>query len=149
MSTAPAPAAGYFLLFTDAGMRSGGRPKKGATPGEAAIGVVLMDRKLRPIKTISRAIGLKTHNVAEYSALIEGLKLARRHGVTNVRAYLDSQMVVDQVNGNSKVREAHLAPLHSKVEDQLRDFKSWRIAWIPREMNREADALASKALRKS
>jgi ribonuclease HI len=95
---------------------------------------------------ISKAIGPATHNVAEYRALIEGLKLARDHGIPRIRVYMDSELVVDQVNGVSAVRQADLSDLH-KVASSLRAlFQSIRICWVPREMNAEADQLVRHAL---
>ena len=95
---------------------------------------------------ISKAIGPATHNVAEYQALIEGLKLARGCGIQHVRVYMDSEMVVDQVNGVSAVRKAHLSELHEQARGLVAQFKSFRISWVPRELNAEADRLVNDAL---
>jgi Reverse transcriptase-like len=102
---AGAKRRGYYLLNTDGG-------NSGDPLGRAAIGVLLRTRRLVTVAQISRAIGPATHNVAEYRALIEGLKLARDHGIQRVRVFMDSELVVDQVNGVSAVRQAHLTELH-------------------------------------
>jgi hypothetical protein len=81
---------GYYLLNTDGGNR-------GDPLGRAAIGALLRTRRLVTVAQISKAIGPATHNVAEYRALIEGLKLAREYGIQRIRAYMDSEIVVDQV----------------------------------------------------
>ena len=86
------------------------------------------------------------HNVAEYRALIEGLKLARGYGIQRIRVYMDSELVVDQVNGVSAVRQAHLGELHEVASSLVALFKSIRISWVPREMNAEADRLVKDAL---
>ena len=133
---------GYFLLNTD-----GGNLRR--LPGEplthAAIGVVLRTRRLVPVARISKPIGPATHNVAEYQALIEGLTLAYDHGVRRVRVYTDSEIVVDQMNGRSAVREASLEKLHAKAHSLAAMF-DFRISWVPREMNTEADQLVKDAL---
>jgi ribonuclease HI len=98
------------------------------------------------VAQISKAIGPATHNVAEYRALIEGLKLARDHGIERIRVYMDSELVVDQVNGGSAVRQAHLSELHKAASSLRAQFQSIRISWVPREMNAEADRLVRDAL---
>ncbi len=124
---------GYYLLNTDGGMASGhGRRRSGDPLGRAAIGALLRTRRLEPVDQISKAIGPATHNVAEYHALIEGLKLARRYGIQHVRVYMDSEIVVDQVNGVSAVRTAHLSELHKQARGLVAQFKSFRISWLPR-----------------
>jgi hypothetical protein len=99
---------GYYLLNTDGGNR-------GDRLGRAAIGAHLRTRRLVTMAQISKEIGPATHNVAEYRGLIEGLKLAREHGVQRIRVYMDSEIVVEQVNGVSAVRQAHLSALYSEV----------------------------------
>ena len=130
---------GYYLLNADGGNR-------GDRLGRAAIGALLQTRRLEFVAQISKAIGPATHNVAEYQALIEGLKLARGCGIQHVRVYMDSEMVVDQVNGVSAVRKAHLSELHGQARGLVAQFKSFRISWVPRELNAEADRLVNHAL---
>jgi ribonuclease HI len=130
---------GYYLLNADGGNR-------GDPLGRAAIGALLRTRRLETVAQISKAIGPATHNVAEYQALIEGLKLARGYGVQQIRVYMDSEIVVDQVNGVSAVRMAHLSELHKQARSLVAQFKSFRISWVPRELNAEADRLVNDAL---
>ena len=130
---------GYYLLNTDGG--------NSADPsGRAAIGALLRTRRLVPVAQLSKTIGPATHNVAEYQSLIEGLKLARDHSIDRIRVYMDSELVVDQVNGVSAVRQAHLGELHSVASGLVALFKSFRISWVPRELNAEADRLVNDAL---
>ena len=91
-------------------------------------------------------IGPAINTVAEYRALIEGLKLARSRGIQRIRVFLDSEIVVDQVNGCAKVGKEHIRPLHAEACSLLQEFPNFRISWIPRKWNVEADALATKAL---
>jgi ribonuclease HI len=138
---------GYYLLNTDGGMASGhGRRRAGDPLGDAAIGALLRTPRLVIVDQISKAIGPATHNEAEYRALIEGLKLARAHGIHRIRVYTDSALVVDQVNGHSMVRQAHLSELHKAASSLLALF-DFRISWVPRKLNAEADRLVRDALR--
>src|SRR3954447_21938670 len=97
-----------YLLNTDGG-------NSGDPLGRAAIGALLRTRRLVTVAHISKEIGPATHNVAEYRALIEGLKLAREYGIQRIRVYMDSELVVDQVNGVSAVRQAHLNELYEEA----------------------------------
>ncbi len=128
-----------YLLNTDGG--NSGNPL-----GRAAIGALLRTRHLVTVARMSKAIGPATHNVAEYQALIEGLKLAREYGIQRIRVYMDSELVVDQVNGDSAVRQAHLSELYKEARGLVAQFKSIRISWVPRELNAEADRLVKDAL---
>jgi len=136
---------GYYLLNTDGGMASNGRRRSGDPLGRAAIGALLRTPRLVTLAQISRAIGPATHNVAEYQALIEGLRLARDHEIQRIRVYMDSELVVNQVNGDSAVKKAHLRELHG-VASSLVALFDIRISWVPREMNAEADRLVKDAL---
>ena len=137
------PNHAYYLLNTDGGNL---RRRPGEPLSHAAIGALLRTRRLVTVDQISKAIGPATHNVAEYQALIEGLMLARAHGIERIRVYTDSELVVDQVNGVSAVRQAHLHELHEVASGLRAGFKSFRISWVPREWNAEADQLVRDAL---
>ncbi len=139
---------GYYLLNTDGGMAAAGRRRSGDPLDRAAIGALLRTRRLVTVAQISKVIGPATHNVAEYRALIEGLELARDHGIERIRVFMDSELVVDQVNGVSAVRQAHLSELHEVASSLVLLFKSIRISWVPREMNAEADRLVRDAFRR-
>jgi ribonuclease HI len=138
---------GYYLLNTDGGTASGhGRRRSGDPLGHAAIGALLRTPRLATVAQISTAIGPATHNAAEYRALVEGLKLALDHGIQRIRVYMDSELVVEQVNGVSAVKKAHLSELHEVASRLVALFESIRISWVPREMNAEADQLVRDAL---
>jgi ribonuclease HI len=130
---------GYYLLHTDGG-------NSGDPLGRAAIGALLRTLRLVTVAQISKTIGPATHNVAEYQALIEGLKLARNYGIQRIRVYMDSELVVDQVNGVSAVRQEHLSELHKAASSLVAQFVSIRVSWVPRKMNAEADRLVKDAL---
>ncbi len=135
------PKRGYYILNTDGG-------NSGDRLGRAAIGALLRVRtpRLVTVAQISEAIGSATHNVAEYRGLIAGLKLARGRGVQRIRVYMDSELVVDQVNGFSAVKEARLRELHTDASSLVALFENRRICWVPREWNAEADRLVRDAL---
>jgi ribonuclease H / adenosylcobalamin/alpha-ribazole phosphatase len=135
---------GYYLLNTDGGSASTWGRRSGDPLPVAAIGALLRTSRLATVAQISEAIGPATHNVAEYRALIEGLKLARDYGIERIRVYMDSELVVDQVNGISTVRQAHLRDL--QVAKGLAALFDIRISWVPRKMNVEADRLVRDAL---
>ena len=137
----PETSEGNYLLKAD-----GSGTGTVASPAQGAIGVVLANPDGHQIDEISQPIGPATNNVAEYRALIEGLKLARSRGIQRIRVFLDSELVVDQVNGRAKVGREHIRPLHAEACSLLQEFSNIRISWIPRKWNAEADALATKAL---
>jgi ribonuclease HI len=143
LATSAGVKPGYYLLNTDGGNL---RRRPGDPLTHAAIGALLRTRRLVHVDKISKAIGPATHNVAEYEALIAGLELARAHGIEHIRVYTDSELVVDQVNGSSAVKEAHLQVLHERACGLRREFKTFRIGWVPREWNLEADQLVRDAL---
>jgi ribonuclease HI len=137
---------GYYLLNTDGGHVSSAGRRSGDPLPLAAVGALLRTPRLVTVAEISKAIGPATHNVAEYRALIEGLKLARDHGIQRIRVYTDSELVVDQVNRVSAVRQAHLGELHEVATRHAAQVQSFRISWVPRKMNAEADRLVRDAL---
>ena len=135
------PSKGNHLLKTD-----GSGTGTTDNPAQGAIGAVLMGPDGQLIKEISEPIGPAINTVAEYRALIEGLKLARSRGIQRIRVFLDSELVVDQVSGRAKVGKEHIRPLHTEACSLLQEFPNIRISWVPRKWNAEADALATKAL---
>ncbi|PIS20834.1 ribonuclease H [candidate division WWE3 bacterium CG08_land_8_20_14_0_20_43_13] len=123
-------------LYTDGGSRS--------NPGPAAIGGVLLEGG-KVLAEFSHYIGNATNNIAEYKALIAGLKLAQ--GKTeNLRVFLDSQLVVRQLNGEYRVKEPHLKPLAKEILSLIQSYSSATLTHVPREENKRADTLVNKAL---
>ena len=91
-------------------------------PAQGAIGVVLRDPDGHLIAEISKPIGPAINTVAEYRALIEGLELARSWRIQRIRVFLDSELVVDQVNGRAKVGKEQIRPLHAEACSLLQEF---------------------------
>ncbi len=116
-------------------------------PGPAAVGVVITDNG-KTVKNISKAIGHATNNIAEYMALVYALQEALILRVDKIRVYTDSELLCNQVNGSYKIKNPHLKFFHAQVEHLLSGFKDAQIRHIPREKNRGADRLASKAISK-
>ncbi len=115
-------------------------------PGAAAIGVFIQDDKGEPITSISRSIGYATNNQAEYRAIIAGLEMAISMGIEQVNMRADSELVVRQINGSYRVKNTALKPLYQRVKQLQGQLKEFSINHIPRQRNKEADRLASKAL---
>ncbi|MGH2774023.1 MAG: ribonuclease HI family protein [Actinomycetota bacterium] len=125
-------------LYADGGARG--------NPGPAAIGVVLRDSEGAELDTISRTIGETTNNVAEYTAVIEGLKLAQERGVTDLEVKLDSKLVVHQLNGDWKIKSDALRGLAVEAKRLLNRFRSAKLEHVARGRNSDADKLVNQAL---
>jgi ribonuclease HI len=115
-------------------------------PGPAAIGVVLRDDDGEVLEEVGETIGEATNNVAEYRALLRGIELAAERGTTDLELVGDSELVVRQVEGRYKVKNAGMKKLHEEVKRALRDFDSWSIRHVRRESNADADRLVNEAL---
>ncbi len=115
-------------------------------PGPAAIAAVASDESGEILLERAETIGKATNNVAEYRALLLGIRLAKELEASEVELIGDSQLIVRQVQGRYKVKNEDLKPLHTKVRDELRDFERWSISDVRREHNAEADRLLNEAL---
>lgn len=135
-----------LILRTDGACRG--------NPGPASIGAALYDARVAgasepdatPIASISAAIGTTTNNVAEWKAVIAGAELALELGATTLSLLLDSKLVVEQLHGRWRVRDAKLAPLCDEAISLLSQLNSWEARHVPRAQNGRADALANEAL---
>ena len=115
-------------------------------PGPAAIGATLKDEQGKLIASISQGIGRATNNQAEYRAVIAALEKAVKLGAKQVDINSDSELVVRQINGKYRVKNAALKPLYQQVKQLQSLLESFTITHIPREQNTEADSLANEAL---
>jgi ribonuclease HI len=114
-------------------------------PGEAGAGVYILEDGI-PVDGLARYLGTTTNNIAEYTAAIMGLEYAVIRGAKRVRLFADSELLVKQINGQYKVKNEGLKPLHGKVKELIAKLGSVEVQYIPRERNKEADALANKAI---
>jgi ribonuclease HI len=118
-------------------------------PGPAAIGAVVTDPRTDPptvLAEVSETIGITTNNVAEYRALLAGLDAAARFGHDELLVRADSLLLVEQLRGRYKVRDAKLVPLHREAREKLRHWQRVELQHVRRELNRQADALVNRAL---
>ena len=116
-------------------------------PGEAAVGVVVFEGQ-RIVRRISQSIGEATNNIAEYTALIFALQEALFLRAKDIRVNTDSELLYYQLKGEYKVKSTNLKLLFYLVNHLLEGFDSVHVRRIPREKNKEADALATRAIKK-
>ncbi len=114
-------------------------------PGPAGIGIVVCDEEGNIVATHKVSLGNATNNEAEYKAVIEALKLAQKLGAEEVTLLSDSELVVQQLSGNFKVRSSTLRPLHEEAANLARQFRRLDISHIPRKANKMANKLAQEA----
>ena len=115
-------------------------------PGPAAVAAVVQDPAGEVLEERSERIGRATNNVAEYRALLLGIERARTLGAGQLELVGDSELIVRQVNGEYKVKDATLRELHAEVLRALSGFAEWRVRHVRREENAEADRLVNEAL---
>jgi ribonuclease HI len=115
-------------------------------PGPAAIGAVVQDANGEVLEEHGERIGVATNNVAEYRALLLGIARAAQLGADELELVGDSELIVRQVKGEYKVKDATMRELHGEVKRALRPFDSWSIRHVRRELNTEADRLVNAVL---
>jgi ribonuclease HI len=114
-------------------------------PGKAAYAVVLARPGL-PVVEEADTIGTASNNVAEYTALVEGLSLAHELGVKALQVYSDSELMVKQMNGEYKVKNDDLRALYDEACNLRRQFDKVTITHVRREQNKRADLIGNEAL---
>jgi ribonuclease HI len=127
-----------LIIFTDGGARG--------NPGPAAIGIVIKTPAGDVVAAWGKTIGETTNNQAEYKALEAALEKAKELGAKQVDCYLDSLLVVQQVKGEWKVKEATLKPNVERVRKLASHFDKVSYHHVRRELNMEADRLVNEAL---
>jgi ribonuclease HI len=136
--TSRAVPTGILRLHVDGASRG--------NPGEAGFGVHVTAEDGREVATLYGYLGRATNNQAEYQALLHGLRYALSRGATRVEVCSDSELLVRQVEGRYRVKNPGLQRLHREAQGLLARFENARVTHVPREQNREADALASRAV---
>jgi len=129
---------GHFVLFSDGASRG--------NPGLAGAGIQILDRAKNEILAASKFLGQCTNNEAEYQALIFGLQEARRLGATAISIFLDSELIVRQLQGRYQVKNERLKVLFGQVRMELAKFKSHRVGHVPRNQNQRADEMANRGI---
>ena len=126
-----------YEIYCDGASRS--------NPGDASIGVSINKDKVE-IDTIKKKIGINTNNVAEYLGLIAALEYCVENKINNVKIFLDSLLVVQQVNMEYKVKSKKLQTHYEKSLNLINQIEDIEIHHIRREFNSRADQLANEAL---
>lgn len=126
-------------LFTDGAARG--------NPGKSGAGVVIEDENGMRLAGQHRYLGEKTNNEAEYLALIDGLRAIQEWKPDRVEIFMDSKLVVEQINNRYRVKEERLKALHDQARALMAGMQV-RVTHVEREKNKGADALANKAIDK-
>jgi ribonuclease HI len=127
-----------WLLMVDGAARG--------NPGPAGCGAVICDEKGAVVRELSRYLGHATNNVAEYEALLMGLEALIELKRNKIVVQSDSQLLVRQLNGEYRVKDEKLKVLYQRAAGLLRQFGSYRIVHVRRELNKAADRLANRGI---
>ncbi len=120
--------AADVYLYCDGGSRG--------NPGPGAIGALLVDNAGRELDSYATCIGHTTNNRAEYTALIRGLELAAKYSRGRMECVMDSQLVVNQMSGRWRIRDAELRRLHEEAKKRAGLFSSVTYRHVGREDRR-------------
>jgi ribonuclease HI len=115
-------------------------------PGPAGAGAVVTDPEGRVLERRGRFLGRQTNNYAEYQGLLLGLEAARQLGASDVGVRADSELLVRQIEGRYRVRNAGLKPLHAEAQRLLNSFERYDVKHVPREENALADEMSNRAI---
>ncbi|MCB0309293.1 MAG: ribonuclease HI family protein [Bdellovibrionales bacterium] len=127
-----------YRIFVDGASRG--------NPGQASIGVSILNADGEEIGSISKKIGKATNNVAEYSALVEALEWAKEQSLDSVEVLADSELMVKQIKKEYRVKDPTLKVKWERATKAILSFKSFTIKHVPRAQNKRADELANLAL---
>ncbi len=134
------PPEHYLIAHSDGGARG--------NPGPAGYGVVIKDESGRKVAALSEYLGHQTNNFAEYQGLIAALEYAIKHGPKALKLISDSELLVRQIKGIYKVKNAVLQDLHGRAKELIEQMDWFSIGHAFREQNQEADQLANDAMDK-
>jgi ribonuclease HI len=134
------PPEHYLVAHSDGGARG--------NPGPAGYGVVVQDEAGRKVAALSEYLGHQTNNFAEYQGLIAALEYALQHGPKALKLISDSELLVRQIKGIYKVKNATLQDLHGRAKQLIAQLDWFSIGHALREHNQEADRLANEAMDK-
>jgi ribonuclease HI len=134
------PPQHYLVAHSDGGARG--------NPGPAGYGVVIEDESGRKVAALSEYLGHQTNNFAEYQGLIAALEYAIKHGPKAMKLISDSELLVRQIKGIYKVKNAALKDLHGRAKELIAQLDWFSIGHALREHNQEADSLANAAMDK-
>jgi len=134
-----------YIIYTDGGSRG--------NPGIAGLGAVIKDKSETNLKEVSLSLGVQTNNYAEYHAVLTALEELKKvvpkenRKSVGVEVRMDSELVSKQLNGEYEIREETLFPFYIKIHNiTVSTFPNIKFVYVPREENKEADALANAAM---
>jgi ribonuclease HI len=148
--SAPVPGTAWargFVVRTDGAARG--------NPGPASAGAVLLslarpdarNPRAVPDASISDYLGIQTNNVAEYTAVVRAVALGLELGARRLELLLDSKLIVEQISGRWRVKDAKLRVLWAEILKLLRQLPDgWTAAHVPRAQNSLADAMCNDAI---
>jgi len=128
----------HVTIYTDGASRG--------NPGPGAAAFILTNTSGKVIGGKGFFLGKTTHNAAEYMGLLQGLLAARELGISGVRVFSDSELMVRQINGEYKVKSKNLKDIFMRCAELAETFKSFEITHILRDKNQQADDLANRAM---
>jgi ribonuclease HI len=134
------PPQHYLIAHSDGGARG--------NPGPAGYGVVIQDQAGQKVAQLSEYLGHQTNNFAEYQGLIAALEYSLAHGPKALKLISDSELLVRQIKGIYKVKNATLQDLHGRAKELIAKLDWFSIGHALREQNTEADRLANQAMDK-
>jgi len=134
------PPDHYLTAYTDGGARG--------NPGPSGYGVVIQDQSGKKVAALSEYLGHQTNNFAEYQGLIAALEYAVKHGHKALKVVSDSELLVRQIKGIYKVKNAALKDLHARAKELIAQLDWFSIGHVLRGHNQEADELANAAMDK-
>jgi phosphoribosylglycinamide formyltransferase-1 len=126
------------IAYTDGASRG--------NPGPAAAGFILTDARGVQLQAKAFFLGRNTNNVAEYTGIVKALEAAIKTGAERIIVFSDSQLLVRQINGEYKVKSEQIRPLFQQAVELLGRFGNWKVQFVSREKNKEADKLVNQAL---
>jgi ribonuclease HI len=127
-----------YRLYSDGACRG--------NPGVGGAGAVITDATGNVIWEGKEFLGHCTNNIAEYKALILGLKGALARGYSNLEVYLDSELLARQINGSYRVKNESLKNLMVEIRSLLSSLESVQVKHVLRRHNEQADKLANLAI---
>ena len=126
------------IAYTDGASRG--------NPGPAAAGFILTDSAGAQLQAKAFFLGRNTNNVAEYTGVVKALEAVIKIGAKSLIVFSDSQLLVKQINGEYKVKSEQIRPLYQQAVEMLGRLENWKVQFVFREKNKEADSLVNQAL---
>ncbi|MFA7309263.1 MAG: ribonuclease HI family protein [Patescibacteria group bacterium] len=126
-----------YSLYTDGGSRG--------NPGPSALGFVIYNGD-EVVEKKGEYLGVITNNQAEYTALVEGLRAARHHRISELSVCMDSELIIKQMKGEYRVKDSKLIPLFHLAKEIASEFDHVTYTHVRREKNTVADAMVNEAL---